>query len=247
MNKEDEKLNSIKFRTEYKKIAEENTIISQQLLEEFYVVGWKLAIISSSVIDDCLSTSEVVVDVKKTLLLLMLRNCISDICCCLDSLERGHERTVLNNLRMVFEDFCCVIHIHNDDVIYQKFINGQHQASKSIGTAKKLRVGDKKFDFLYGELSKVFHHVRPELIARQMQTRDGQLSHLKLINEKCLDVPKTPLYIIIDFLRSIGEFAEEICLNFLPSPYFWIKSSTRNLETSIDILIQKLVVKVESQ
>lgn len=231
------------MRNEFKKIAEENTEASQNHLKEFFEGSWCLAQISTKIIDRCLRTVEIAEDEKKTYLLVMLRNCISDICCCLDSLERGHQRTIDNNTRMIFEDFCCVVHINNDDKIYQKFLKGEHQASKSIGHAKKLRPNDAKFKHLYGKLSEISHHVDPSLIARQMLTRDGLLSHLKPIDPKKLRNQVTPLLPLIDILRSIGEFAEEMCLQFLETPYFWLKPSTRNIETSADKIIQQLANK----
>lgn len=175
----------------------------------------------------------------------MLRNCISAICCCLDSLERGHDRTVLNNLRMVFEDFCCTLHMHNDNAIYEKFLLSKHSATDSIGPARKLRPNDKKFKWIYGELSKVSHHKLVEFLARQMVSREGLLSHLKPLNPKRLHIQVFPLMIIVDFLRSIGEFAEEICLHLLPTPYFWLSPSEQNLETKEDMLIRKLAQQAD--
>lgn len=233
------------MRNEFKKIAEENSIASNQFLSEFYDGAWKLSQISSKVIDRCMNINEIANDEKKIILLVMLRNCISDICCCLDSLERGHNRTVWNNFRMIFEDFCLILHIHYDEEVFNKFINGNHQASKSVGAAKTLRPNDAKFKSLYGELSKISHHVLPELIARQMVTKEGLISHLKPFNSDKLDIQSNPILFIIDFLRSIGELAEELCLEFLPKPYFWIKPSTRNLATTSDRIILKLIQRAE--
>ena len=147
---------------------------------------------------------------------------------------------------MVFEDFSCSIHIHFDDLIYKKFSSNKHSASKSIGPAKKLRPNDTAFNWVYGELSKVSHHKGIEFLARQMVTRERSLSHLKPINPNSLDIQVTPLLLIAHFLRSIGEFAEEICLHLLPTPYFWIKPCERNLSTHEDELIYDLAQKAKS-
>lgn len=234
------------MRITFKNIAEENTLASQELLEDFYTVGWKLAQTSSKIIDKCLNMYEIANDVKKTHLLMMLHNCISDLCCCLDSIERGHDRTVLNNLRMVFEDFCCVLHMQNEDKIYKNFISNRHTATDSIGPAKKLRPNDKSFKWLYGELSKISHHKNVELLARQMVSREGQLSHLKPISPNKLSIQVFPILIIINFLRSIGKEAEKICIHLLPTPYFWIGPSKQNLKTEEDALILKLIPKADS-
>lgn len=233
------------MRTEFKKIAEDNTVAAYQLLGDFYQGSWKLVQTSSNVVDRCRSLDTVANDLKKHNLLIMLRNSISDICCCLDSLERGHDRTILNNLRMIFEDFCCVLHIHSDNAVYEKFLANKHSATDSIGPAGKLRPNDTKFKWIYGELSKVSHHKAVELIARQMVTREGPLSHLKPINPDRLHIQVYPLMIILDFLRSIGEVAEEMCLHLLAAPYFWTSSSERNLTTKEDDLIRRLFEKAK--
>jgi hypothetical protein len=231
------------MRSEFKKMAENNAIAAHRFLGDFYEGGWKLAHTSSQVIDQCLNMEEIVNDIKLTFLLIMLRNCISDICCNLDSLERGHDRTVLNNLRMTFEDFCCALHMHDDNTIYEKFLCGKHSASKSIDPAGKLRLNNPEFKSIYGRLSKVSHHMLPQLLARQMVSREGLLSHLKPLVPNRLHIQVYPLMIIVDFLRSIGEFAEEMCLHLLPTPYFWIKPTERNLGTNEDILIRSLIQK----
>ncbi len=235
------------MKVEFKKIAEENVLASEKLLGDFYEITWKLVDISNSIIQKCLMNQVVADDIKKTFLLVMLRNCISDICCCIDALERGHERTVLNNLRMVFEDLCCVIHIYHDNETYAKFLNANHQASASVGPTKKLRPSDEVFHTLYGELSKISHHGFPELIARQMIAREGLLSHLKPINANRLYTQITPIMIVILLTRIIGEFSEEICLNNLLKFYFWINSNTKNSETPIDTHIQSLAIKANKE
>lgn len=233
------------MRTQFKKIAEDNTITAYTLLEDFYRGGWQLAQTSSNVIDRCLNLRAIVGDVKTHNLLVMLRNCVSDICCCLDSVERGCDRTVLNNLRMVFEDFCCALHMYNNQSIYEKFLADKHSATDSIGPAGKLRPNDTKFKWIYGELSKASHHKSANFLARQMVTREGLLSHLKPINPDRLYIQVNPLLIIVDFLRSIGEFAEEMCLYCLNTPYFWINLSERNLATKEDELIRRLAEKAK--
>lgn len=205
--------NRIRYmRTEFQKLADQNMLASQEHLKKFYEAAWELAQKGTNIIGKCLNIEEIGRNTKKYLLLVMLRNCISDLCCCLDSLERGHDRTVFNNIRMIFEDFCCVVHMNYDQKIFEKFLKGNHYASKSVGPAKNLRPNDAKLSVLYGELSKISHHTCPELVARQMISRDGILSHLKPIDLKKLHVQVNPLCMIIDFLKSIAEVAEQVCL-----------------------------------
>jgi len=230
------------MRAELKKQQEENILTSHKLLGDYYEVAWNLMSIGDEIIYKCLMTQQIADDIKKTNLLLILRNCISSIYYCLDGVEKGYDRTILNNLRMVLEDLSLVIHIYHDDEAYKKFKNGKHQASASIGYARKIRPNDQIFS-LYGELSKVSHHVDIELIAMQMVTRNGLISHLKPINSYTLDIQINLIMIIILLTRTIGEFSEEICLKYLYNFYFWINSSKKNTETPIDIKIQLLVIK----
>jgi hypothetical protein len=233
------------MRDEFKQIADQNTATSCEFLNEFCQGGWKLAQTSSHLVQKCLNLDAIANDLQKYHVFLMLHNCISDLCCCLDSIERGHDRTVLNNLRMVFEDFCCALHISSSHLVYEKFITNKHSATDSIGPAGKLRPNDAKFKHLYGELSKVSHHKAAELLARQMATRNGPLTHLKSINPSRLHLQIYPLLIIVDFLRSICEVTEELCLHVLPNPYFWIKPGEPNLSTQEDALILCLIEKAK--
>ena len=153
----------------------------------------------------------------------MLNNSISDLLCCLDSLERGHCRTIENNLRMIFEDYCCALHISKDENTYIRFLKGDHQASNSISYAKKAQKME-EIGQLYGYLSNISHHKDPNLLGRQIVSITGGdtfFSHLKPIDPKRLTLQVVSLLSILHLLRGGAELAEEICLDILEKPYFW--------------------------
>src|ERR1700685_3691311 len=98
------------MRNSFKKLAEENTEVLYKELAEFLDGTWSLAKRSSNVIDANLL--RIKIEGKELDSNIVLRNIISDLCCCLDSLERGGCRTIDNNLRMAFEDYCCALQLY---------------------------------------------------------------------------------------------------------------------------------------
>ncbi|ADI38031.1 hypothetical protein wcw_0663 [Waddlia chondrophila WSU 86-1044] len=168
---------------------------------------------------------------------------MSDCCCCLDSAERGQDRTVHNNLRMILEDICCVIHSSEDDKILERLYNGKHQASNSVGFAKN-HYSTHEIGQLYGILSKISHHSMQELIVRQWVNRDGLLSHLKPFNPERSQATLNILLLVIHLSRIAGEVVEKICIKELDKPYFWESPQTKRKNPPIDTLIHNLCEKI---
>ena len=108
------------MRTAFKKAAKDNTDILHKHLGEFLEGTWSLARKSTDVIDTY--RVRIKTEGKELDSTLVLRNIISDLCCCLDSLERGGCRTIDNNLRMSFEDYCCALQLHADPKAYALFL-----------------------------------------------------------------------------------------------------------------------------
>ncbi len=102
--------------------------IALEHLGEFVRGTWFLARKCSNVIDSYLSSLPASSE-KEALIITLLRNTVSDLCCCLDALERGTERPLSNNLRMAFEDYCLGLQIQFDPKAYGLFLfDSQTQA-----------------------------------------------------------------------------------------------------------------------
>ena len=134
------------MRTAFKKAAKDNTDILHKHLGEFLEGTWSLARKSTDVIDTY--RVRIKTEGKELDSTLVLRNIISDLCCCLDSLERGGCRTIDNNLRMSFEDYCCALQLHADPKAYALFLKEDLDVPKAVTFAKKQR----KIIFLHGEI-----------------------------------------------------------------------------------------------
>lgn len=237
------------MRNSFKKMADKNSHDIQQHLGEFIEGSWKTAQKCSKQVSICLQSIKS--SQKQLECTAMLYNSISDLFCCLDAFERGHDRTISNNLRMILEDYCCVIQINKDEAAYKQFSNNKHLASKSVGYAKKTHENRKFLGNLYGELSKISHHNGKHLLARQtVSIKNGceLYSHLKPIDPNRLYGQINHLLMINHLFLSIAELAEEICINNLETPYFLTKSKDgwqRNLNTKECEFIQKLTLKAQ--
>lgn len=175
-----------------------------------------------------------------------MRNAISNLYCCLDSLERGHDRTVTSNLRMAFEDYCYAIAIHWNAEYYSLFMKEDLKVGQAISFAKKNRGNHKHFGELYGILSKITHHYDSTLLVRQILSMVGDVqyyAHLKPINPNKLFPQVFNLSLIAFLLLEVGAMAEEICIDLAEKPYFGIKilqEYQRSFDTSEDIFLIKL-------
>ena len=163
---------------------------------------------------------------KNNHLLILLRNAVSDLLCCLDNLEAGHDRTLDNNLRMIFEDYCLALNIRGVEEAYELFLKGKLQASTTVTFAKK-KEGLDSFGRLYGFYSDISHHKDYNLLARQVVCINGKVnhfSHLKSIDKNRLYVQLNKLLMISLLLRLIGEEAEKIGAVYNVNLYFLEKS-----------------------
>ena len=238
------------MRDEFKKRAEENSKILHEELAEFLNGTWILACKSSNVIDSCLG--EIKTECKELDSTRILRNIISDLCCCLDSLERGGCRTIDNNLRMAFEDYCCAVQLYADPKAYSVFLKADLDAPKSVTFAKKQCEGYEDFGRLYGHFSSISHHSGPLLLARQIVSIENEMvcyAHLKPIKPTELTAQISKLIFIAFLLIEIGMLAEKISLDLIDTPYFGIKSQQgyqKRFDTPEAIFIRKLAKKTDS-
>ncbi len=238
------------MREAFKKAAEENSRILHRELAEFLDGTWSLARKSSDVIDSC--RVRIKTEGKELDSTLVLRNIISDLCCCLDSLERGGCRTIDNNLRMAFEDYCCALQLYADPKAYPLFLKEDLDIPQAITFAKKHRQGYEDFGQLYGHFSSILHHSRLILLARQVVSIENAMvcyAHLKPINPIKLTGQISKLIFIAFFLIEIGMLAEEICLGLIEAPYFGIKTPEgfqKRFDTPEAIFILKLAEKTDS-
>lgn len=238
------------MREAFKKAAEENSRILHRELAEFLDGTWSLARKSSDVIDSC--RVRIKTEGKELDSTLVLRNIISDLYCCLDSLERGGCRTLLNNLRMAFEDYCLALQLHADPKAYTLFLKDELDAPKAVTFAKKQREGYKDFGQLYGLFSNISHHSQLTLLARQVVSIENDVvcyAHLKPINPTKLTPQVSNLVFIGFLLIEIGVLAEEICLDLIDKPYFGIKTSEgyqKRFDTPEAIFMLKLIEKADT-
>lgn len=241
-----EKLNVNKMRTEFKKLAvNHSNDVSAHVIGSLINDVWEIVRVCSGVIDYGLSLSSVTDSVKLTSLLLILRNMLSDCCCCLDALERGHDRTIFNNIRMVLEDFACVAHAKRDADVLNPFLAGKHNVPKSISFLK-VNYPTHEFHVTYGILSKFSHHSREDLVVRQWINRDGLISHLKPFDPKRIQGKLNALMMIMHLARMAGEEAESLCFDELDQSYFWFNQKTRKTNIPLDEILVRVADKVES-
>lgn len=231
------------MRNEFKKTAENNSKDFEAHLGDLLDKTWEVIRASSLVIDKCLQVESVSENAKYIHLLMMSRNLLSDCCCCLDALERGHERTILNNLRMILEDLCCIIEASENEKVYTAVQSGEYQASQSIPFAKK-QYPTQTLGDLYGMLSKVSHHASSDLFVRQWVNRDGLLSHIKPFNPNRHQAQLNILLMITHFARLVGEVAEKPCIDKLEVPYFWTKQKNRIPSPAINTIVCEIAEKI---
>jgi hypothetical protein len=231
------------MRHAFQKTAESNSKDFRTHLSDLLDKTWEVVKVSSHVIDKCLQTESISENAKHIHLLMMSRSLLSDCCCCLDALERGHERTVLNNLRMILEDLCCIIEASENEKVYIAVQNGEYSASQSISFAKKQypthTLGD-----LYGMLSKISHHTSSDLFVRQWVNREGLLSHIKPFNPHRHQAQLNMLLMITHFARLVGEVAEKPCIDELEVPYFWTKQKNRIPSPPINTIVYEIAEKI---
>lgn len=200
--------------------------------------------VSSQIIDNCLKVQSILDNTKLTNLLLISRNLLSDCFCCLDSLERGHERTIFNNLRMILEDLSAVMNASENEKVYDALQDGKHQASQSVTFATK-RYPTHELGCTYGWLSKISHHMEQGLIVRQWINRDGLMAHIKPYDPNRRQTQLNALLTITHFARLAGEIAEELCLDELETPYFWTKEKERHPSPAINIVVSEIAEKID--
>lgn len=237
------------LREEFKAQAKANENIFKDVLGDDFENLWNFVSKCSECLNICLNKT--CYDEKKLYLIIMLRNLISDILCCLDAIERGHEQTVANNLRMTLEGFCLVFHMHKENSVFEDFKHGKHDTPKSVTYTTKFKPSYNTLGRLYGELSKISHQSRFDLIARQIIERPNTtaiFSHIKPINQSNFKSQTNFLLLIILILRSIAELAEEICINNLEQPYFWKKNESgfqQKLNTKEDEFMHKFCMRAK--
>ena len=231
------------MRQRFKELANDHSSTLQAHLGELVDDVWEVVRTGSKVIERCLNTDMATNSEKYLYLLLVLRNSLSDCCCCLDAVERGHDRTVYNNIRMILEDLSAAIHANGDEKILNEFCNGNHQASNSITFAKKHY---SNLGRIYGKLSEISHHSKKELAVRQWVNREGQLSHLKPFNSNHVYGHLNILSLIIQLARIIGEVSEDVCIKELPSPYFWSAPKIKKKIPLSILSLQNSVKKLQS-
>jgi len=224
------------MRTNYKKSVETHVHAVNMHMGKVIDGVWEVIRICSFIIDECLLTGNVQKSLEKMSLLHILRNMISDCCCCMDALERGHDRTVFNNIRMVFEDFSCVVHAKSDPAVLEKLLEGKYQASKSISFLRD-KYPTHEFHKTYGILSRLSHHARKGLIARQWVNESGIISHLKPFDPDRIMPKLDVLMMIIHLVRMGSEVAEELCFSELIQSYYWSDQKIKKKNVSVDILI----------
>lgn len=231
------------MRKEFKQATESHSKNFDEHLGDLLNKTWEVVKVSSHVIDKCLQVESISENAKHIHLLMMSRNLLSDCCCCLDALERGHERTVLNNLRMILEDLCCIIDASENEKVYIAVQNGTHQASKSVPFVKK-QYPTQTLGDLYGMLSKVSHHTSSDLFTRQWVNREGLLSHIKPFNPHRHQAQLNMLLMITHFARLVGEVAEKPCIDELEVPYFWTKQKNRIPSPPINTIVCEIAEKI---
>lgn len=235
------------MREAFKRAAENNSKVLHQHLGEFLDGTWALARKITDIIDRF--RAEIPFEGKELDATLMLRNIISDLCSCLDGLERGGDRTVSNNLRMTFEDYCCAVQLHWDPKAYDLFVQEKLDIPGAVPFAKKLREGYQDFGRIYGLFSKISHHSQLALLARQILSIEHEnsaicIAHLKPINPDKLIPQVINLAFIAFLLMEIGALAEEMCLAIVDMPlYFGIKTPD-GYEKNFDIPEVAFILKL---
>jgi hypothetical protein len=229
------------MRQEFKNAAESNAKNFEAHLGDLLNKSWEIVRVSSCVIDNCLKVKSIQNNAKYLRLLMMSRNLLSDCCCCLDALERGPERTIQNNLRMILEDLCCIIDASENENTYAELGKGKQQASRSITFASKLYPHE--IGRTYGRLSKISHHMIPSYIVRQWVNPEGLISHLKPFDFNLCQIQLDMLTMIIHFAGLVGEVAEKFCVDELKTPYFWTKQKNR-LHSPINTVICEVLKKI---
>ena len=232
------------MRNGFKKIAENNAKSIEADLGDLLNKTWEVVKVSSQVIDNCLKVQSIRDNTKIMNLLLISRNLLSDCCCCLDSLERGHERTIFNNLRMILEDLSAVMNASENENAYNALQGGKHQASQSVTFATK-RYPTHELGYTYGWLSKISHHMEQGLIVRQWINQDGLMAHIKPYDPNRRQAQLNALLTIMHFARLAGEIAEGLCLDELETPYFWTKEKERHPSPAINIVVSEVAEKID--
>lgn len=231
------------MRSSYKKLAEIHSDAMDNHMGQLVDDVWEVARICSQAIDHCFSMDGVLNKEKLISMLLILRNTISDCCCCMDALERGHERTIFNNIRMILEDLSCVVHAKDDSVILEALLAGEYQASKSISFIRD-KYPTHGLNKVYGMLSKLSHHKMKELVVRQWVNREGLLSHLKPFDPSRKQAKLNVLLMVTHLVRLTGEVAESLCFNELDQSYFWIDQATQKKNLPIDEIIGGIATRI---
>lgn len=231
------------MRNSFKEIAIKNSKHIEIDLGDLLNKIWEVIRVSSQVIDNCLKVQSIRDNDKLLNLLIMSRNLLSDCCCCLDSLERGHDRTIFNNLRMILEDLSSVMNASEDENVYIALKDGKHQASQSITFAVK-HYPTHELGHTYGWLSKISHHKEQSLLARQWINRNGLMAHIKPYDPKRRNAQLNALLTTMHFARLAGEVAEKLCLDELVNFYFWTKEKERHTSPEINILVSDVAEKI---
>lgn len=231
------------MRYSFKKAADNNSNDIEDHLGDLLNKTREVVRVSSLVIDKCLQVESISNNAKHIHLLLMSRSLLSDCCCCLDALERGHERTILNNLRVILEDLSCIIDASENEKVYVALQNGKHQASKSVSFSVK-QYSTHGLGDLYGMLSKVSHHMSSDLFVRQWINRDGLISHIKPFDPNRHQTQLNILLMITHFARLVGEVSEKPHIDALTVPYFWTKDKNRIPSPPINITVSEIAEKI---
>ena len=237
-----------KLRNDFKKQAERN---EQKLIialgSDFQEV-WKFIETCTKRMDICLNSQEVNQN-KKFILTLLLSNTLSDLLCCFDSFERGHDQTVDNNLRMILEALCLAIHMFEDktDQIFTKYMKNKHHVPDSIPYCKNNYPNYQNIGSLYGLLSKISHNSESFRVVRNIDRVTKAVYYLKPFKYDLNN--QIQLILILHLFFQLSKLAEEITISDIKEPYFW-KKIDKGWEERTDlpeyVLIQTLMHKLEN-
>ena len=231
------------MRSSYKKLAEIHSEAMCKHMGQLVDDVWEVVRICSQAIDHCLRMDGVLNNEKLISMLLILRNMVSDCCCCMDALERGHERTIFNNIRMILEDLSCVVHAKENSRVLETLLAGDYQASNSISFLRD-KYPTHELHKIYGLLSKLSHHKMQELVVRQWVNRDGLLSHLKPFDPNRKQAKLNALLMVTHLVRLAGEVAESLCFNELDQSYFWVDPITQKKNLPVDEIIGEIATSI---
>ncbi len=243
------------LRQEYKSQAKKNEELFKEIIEPDFLRFWSFVEICNERVNTsfkCVNDS--CPNSKEFFLILMLRNSISDLLHCVDSLERGHGNTILNNLRMILEGLCLAFYLYQDKTNdsfyrYKNNKNDTNIAQVAINFCKKYD-GYESFGQLYGILSEISHHANVEQTVHKIDRASSTIHHINPINVSQFKLQANPLLMIMFMFRAIAELAEGISIDLIEEPYFVERREnalfSRKLNLKEDEFMQKFGSRLAS-